>query len=111
MNCCSWSAFEAALDQLAELARRHGFVVMFLAFEPDGVGGPIRDARRRRGLAEAQKRGFVLVDVGALQAEWMRRRKIPTFYKSTLTLTGIDPHPSVLSHWLASELLAQKLPR
>ena len=106
-----WSAFEAALDQLAELARRHRFVVMFLAFEPDGVGGPIRDARRRRGLAEAQKRGFVLVDVGALQAEWMRRRKIPTFYKSTLTLTGIDPHPSVLSHWLASELLAQKLPR
>jgi hypothetical protein len=75
------------------------------------VGGPLRDERRRRGLAEAARRGFVLVDVGALQAEWMRRRHIPTFYKSTLTLTGIDPHPSVLSHWLAAELLLQKLPR
>jgi hypothetical protein len=84
---------------------------MFLAFEPDGVAGPILDERRRRALAEAARREFVIVDVGALQAEWMRRRNIPTFYKSTLTLTGIDPHPSVLSHWLAAELLLQKLPR
>lgn len=106
-----WSAFDAALDQLAELSRRHGFVVMFLAFEPDGVAGPILDERRRRALAEAARRGFVIVDVGALQADWMRRRNIPTFYKSTLTLTGFDPHPSVLSHWLAAELLLQKLPR
>ena len=105
-----WDAFDAALDQLARLSRERGFVVMFLAFEPDGVGGPLRDERRRRALAEAARRQFVLVDVGALQAEWMQRRHIPEYYRSTLTLTGIDPHPSVLSHWLAAELLLQKLP-
>jgi len=105
-----WDAFDAALDQLARLSRERGFVVMFLAFEPDGVGGPLRDERRRRALAEAARRQFVLVDVGALQAEWMQRRHIAEYYRSTLTLTGIDPHPSVLSHWLAAELLLQKLP-
>jgi lysophospholipase L1-like esterase len=106
-----WGAFDAALDELAEQSHRHGFLVMFLAFEPDGVGGPLRDERRRRALSEAARRGFHIVDVGALQAEWMRRRNIKTFYKSTLTLTGIDPHPSVLSHWLAAELLLQELPK
>ncbi len=106
-----WSAFDAALDQLAELSRQLGFVVTFLVFEPDGVGGRLRDERRRRALSEASRRGFRIADVGAWQAEWMRRRNMPNFYKSTLTLTGIDPHPSVLSHWLAAELLLQKLPR
>jgi hypothetical protein len=106
-----WSAFDAALDELAALGRRHGFEVMFLVFEPDGVGGPLRDERRRRAVAEAARRGFTIVDVGALQAEWMRLRHIQTFYKSTLTLSGIDPHPSVLSHWLAADLLLEQLRR
>jgi len=104
-----WGGFEAALDELAALAREHGFQVMFLAFEPDGVGGPVRSERRRRGLAEAAKRGFTVADVGALQAEWMRRRGIPQYYGSTLTLSGVDEHPSVLSHWLAADLLLQEL--
>ena len=104
-----WDAFDAALDELAALAREHGFEVMFVVFEPDGVGGPLRDGRRRRALAEAARRGFTIVDVGALQAEWMRQRNVENFYKSGLTLTAIDPHPSTLSHWLAAELLLQKL--
>jgi len=104
-----WGAFEAALDELAALGREHGFEVMFLAFEPDGVGGPIRSERRRRGLAEAVQRGFTIVDVGALQADWMRRRGMPAYYGSTLTLSGIDEHPSVLSHWLAADLLLQQI--
>ena len=91
------------------LAGERGFQVMFVAFEPDGVGGPIRSERRRRGLADAAKRGFTIVDVGAVQAEWMRRRGIPQYYGSTLTLTGVDEHPSVLSHWLAADLLLQEL--
>jgi len=104
-----WDAFDAALDELAALAREHGFEVMFVVFEPDGVGGPLRDGRRRRALAEAARRGFTIVDVGALQAEWMRQRNVENFYKSGLTLTAIDPHPSTLSHWLAADLLLQKL--
>jgi hypothetical protein len=106
-----WSAFDAALDELAALGREHGFEVMFLVFEPDGAGGPLRDERRQRAVAEAARRGFTIVDVGAVQAEWMRLRHFETFYGSTLTLSGIDPHPSVLSHWLAADLLLRTLLR
>jgi len=106
-----WDAFGAALDELAALARAHRFAVLFVVFEPDGVGGPLRDGRRRRAVAEAARRGFTVVDVGAVQAEWMRRRNIGNFYKSTLTLSGFDPHPSVLSHWLAADLLLREIRR
>ena len=104
-----WDAFGSALNELAALARAHRFEVLFVVFEPDGVGGPLRDGRRRRAVAEAAGRGFTIVDVGAAQAEWMRRRNIATFYKSTLTLSGVDPHPSVLSHWMAADLLLQEI--
>jgi hypothetical protein len=33
----------------------------------------------------------------------------PTYYRSALTLSSIDPHPSVLSHWFAADLLLQQL--
>jgi lysophospholipase L1-like esterase len=104
-----WDAFDAALDELATLAREHGFTVMFLAFEPEGAGGPERDARRRRALAEAARRGFTIVDVGTVQAEWMRDHGAERFYNSSLTLSGIDPHPSALSHALAADLLLRRL--
>jgi hypothetical protein len=82
---------------------------MFLVFEPEGAGGPLRDERRRRALAEAARRGFTIVDVGLVQAEWLRQRHNPTYYRSALTLSSIDPHPSVLSHWFAADLLLQQL--
>ena len=104
-----WGAFDAALDELGALARQHGFVVMLLAFEPDGAGGPARDPRRRRALDEAARRGFTVVDVGAAQAEWMRRHDVEAYYNSSLTLSGIDPHPSALSHALAADLLLGRL--
>jgi hypothetical protein len=104
-----WDGFGAALDELAALAREHHFTVMFLVFEPDDVGGPLRDERRRRGLAEASRRGFTIVDVGPVQAEWLRRQHNPTYYRSALTLSGIDPHPSALSHSFAADLLLREL--
>ena len=104
-----WGAFDAALDELAALARQHGFAVMFLTFEPDGVGGQLRDGRRRRALGEAARRGFTIVDVGPLQALWLRQRHNPTYYRSSLTLSSTDPHPSVLSHLFAADLLLRQL--
>lgn len=108
-DLAGWGAFDAALDELAALARQHGFTVMFLLFEPDGVGGQVRDERRRRALAEAERRGFAIVDVGTAQTGWMRARHTRSFYNSALTLSPVDPHPSVLSHWLAGEMLLQRL--
>jgi hypothetical protein len=104
-----WDALRAALEQLARLARERGFEVLFVVFEPDGVGGALRDERRRRGLEEARRLGFTLIDVGAAQAEWMRLRGIPDFYRSTLTISGTDPHPSELSHSIAADLLLHHL--
>ena len=104
-----WDAFDGALDELAALARSHGFRVFFVLFEPEGVGGPLRAERRSRALAEATRRGFTIVDVGTVQAEWMRKRGITEYYGSALTLTGVDPHPSGLSHGLAAEALVRQL--
>jgi hypothetical protein len=104
-----WDAFDAALDELSALARQHGFTVLFLVFEPDGMGGPLRDERRRRALAEAARRGFTVVDVGVAQADWLRVYRNPDYYRSVLTLSSVDPHPSPVSHWLAAGLLQQRL--
>jgi len=104
-----WAAFDAALAELARLAREHDFEVIFLVFEPDGAAGLLRDERRRRGLAEASRLGFTIVDVGIAQVDWMKQRGIENFYKSNLVISGYDPHPSTLSHWLAAELLLARL--
>ena len=78
-----WGAFEAALDDLAALARAHGFRSLFVLFEPDGVGGPLRDERRSRALAEAAARGLAVVDVGRCRPSGCGSASIPAFYGST----------------------------
>lgn len=104
-----WPAFDAALERLAALGRTHGFEVLVVVFEPEGIAGLVREGRRQRGLQTAARLGFTIVDVGVAQADWMKRRGIENFYKSMLTVSGSDPHPSGLSHWLAAELLLAHL--
>lgn len=104
-----WPSFDAALDELAALAAAHRFDVLFLVFEPEDAGGPVRVGRRRRATEAAVRRGFTVVDVGVAQAEWLRARGVADYYRSPLTLSEIDPHPSPISHGMAAEALLAAL--
>lgn len=93
------SAFEGAIDELARLARREGFVVVVLAHPeaPDFV--------RRAAAAK----GFLLVQTGARVRELARARGLSGEWEPPLCITPADPHPSPLGHALIAQALAEAL--
>jgi lysophospholipase L1-like esterase len=92
-------AFENALDELEELARRRRFAVVVLAH-------PVAPDFVQRGTA---KRGFLLVQTGTRVRELALERGLSGAWEPPLSLTDADPHPSALGHELIGEALLEAL--
>ena len=88
-------AFRAAVGQLADLSRTHGFPV--IVFAHYGFDAPVR--------AVLEASGLPLIDGYPAIRAWLDDRGIADYAGSPLTVSAKDSHPSAVQHALIAGML------
>jgi lysophospholipase L1-like esterase len=95
-----WDAYARALDELAALAREHGFEVVVSCASGDLLGR----ARKR-----IERHGFPIANPRPAQERLLASLGNPPRWRSPLAQSQEDPHPTALAHQLAADALHDAL--
>ena len=87
----------AALDDLADLAVRHGFSVIFFSIEEP----------HPEVMARVRRHGFAYINGWSAIREAMTERGVTDYYDSEFTVAPGDPHPSELTHRIMADTLIE----
>ncbi len=107
-----WDAWDAAMEELADLAEEHSFRPLLVTFS-------VTFAHRQQHVFEvAQRLGIDTLNVGDIFRDYLEERGIDDFRGSPLAVSDDNRHPSALGHriaaraiyrWLCEEQFAAEL--
>jgi hypothetical protein len=100
-----WDAYLAAMRELQELSRLHGFTVLVLSLAPSE--SPLKS----KALALAAELDFEALDVGSVLRRRLEAEGIEDYLGSPLALSETDGHPSALAHEIAARTVFEYLVR